>query len=241
MRGTPRDEWGLRPFALEPNYLKYPEGSCLIRMGDTWVVCTASVEESVPPFLEGKGKGWLTAEYAMLPGAGRGRTRRESTSGRPSGRSQEIQRLIGRSLRSAVDTSALGERTIAIDCDVLQADGGTRTASINGGFVALILAVRSLQKRGILAKNPIRSPVAGISVGLKNGNILVDLDYVEDSSCDVDMNFVMLEGGKLVEVQGTAEGAPFTAADSQKMLEHASRAIDRIIALQRTTLEAANA
>jgi ribonuclease PH len=208
-------------------------------MGDTWVICTATVEDKVPPFLTGKGQGWLTAEYAMLPGATNSRTRRESVAGRPTGRSQEIQRLIGRAVRACLDLKAFGERTLLIDCDVLQADGGTRTASINGAFVATALAVQSLQKRGVLATSPIRSAVAAVSVGLKGGDLLVDLDYGEDSSCDVDMNFVMLEEGKIVELQGTAEHGTFSPEDSQRMMLSASAAIGEIIAIQKETLQKA--
>ena len=236
MRSAGRNEIGLRPLTIQPQYLKYPEGSCLISMGETKVICTASVDETVPPFLEGRKKGWITAEYSMLPRSTHSRTRRDSSTGRPNGRSQEIQRLIGRALRACIDTSILGERTILIDCDVLQADGGTRTASINGGFVALALAVQWLQKQGKITASPLKSAVAAVSVGLKQGELLVDLDYNEDSSCDVDMNFVMLEGLRIVEMQGTAEGSSFSAEESQKMLKHASQAIERIITLQRNIL-----
>jgi ribonuclease PH len=221
---------------MEPAYLKYPEGSCYVRMGDTWVLCTATVEEKVPPFLTGKGKGWVTAEYSMLPRATDVRTRRESTSGRPNGRSQEIQRLIGRALRACVDTKALGERTLTIDCDVLQADGGTRTTAINGAFVALALAIRKLQERGTIATSPIKSAVAAVSVGIVNGELRVDLDYREDSGCDVDMNVVMLEGERIVELQGTAEKEPFSPKDAERMLAAASKAVQEIFAIQRDTL-----
>ncbi len=229
---------GLRPLEFVPNFIAYPAGSCLVKMGNTWVICTASIEESVPKFLEKKGRGWITAEYSMLPGSTHTRTRRETSTGKPNGRAQEIQRLIGRTLRAAVNMEALGERSILIDCDVIQADGGTRTASINGGFVALAMAVNSLQKKGIIATSPIKSSVAAVSIGMKNGEILVDLDYGEDSSCDVDMNFVMLEGDRIVEMQGTAEGTSFSAEDSQKMLGAATKAIRMIMELQKKVLQA---
>ncbi len=227
---------GLRPLSFEPNFLKHPDGSCLVRMGDTWVVCGATVDDRVPPWLEHKGQGWLTAEYSMLPCATNTRTRRESTVGRPTGRSQEIQRLIGRALRACLDMKSLGERTILIDCDVLQADGGTRTASINGAFVALALAVKSLQQKGKIASSPIRSAVAAVSVGLKENEVLVDLDYKEDSTCDVDMNVVMLQDGRIVEMQGTAERGTFSPADSQRMVQSASEAITEVINAQREVL-----
>jgi ribonuclease PH len=238
MRSSNRDDLGLRPISFEPKFIKYAEGSCLVRMGDTWVITTASIEEKVPPFLEGKGSGWVTAEYSMLPRATHTRSRRDSTSGRPTGRSQEIQRLIGRALRAALDVKLLGERTITIDCDVIQADGGTRIASINGAFISLALAVRWLQKNGKIATSPIKSAVAGVSLGLKKDEILLDLDYNEDSSCDVDMNVVMLENQRIVEMQGTAEGATFTAEQSQEMLQRAAVAIDRIMNAQRAALNA---
>jgi ribonuclease PH len=202
-------------------------------MGNTWVLATASVEEKVPPFLEGKKTGWITAEYSMLPRATHTRKRRESTAGRPDGRSQEIQRLIGRALRACIDTTLLGERTITIDCDVIQADGGTRIASINGGFVALAFAVRWLAEKKKIATSPVKSAVAGISVAMKSGEVLVDPDYDEDSTCDVDMNLVMLEGGRLVELQGTGEGGTFSPKESQEMLQRAMPAISKVIELQR--------
>jgi ribonuclease PH len=240
MRSPDRDDLSLRPISFEPIFLRNTEGSCLVKMGQTWVITTASIEEKVPPWLERKGGGWVTAEYAMLPRATHTRTRRESAAGRPNGRSQEIQRLIGRALRSAIDLKALGERTITIDCDVIQADGGTRIASINGGFICLALAVRWLQEKGKIATSPIRSAVAGVSIGLKEGEILADLDYNEDSKCDVDMNVVMLEKGRIVELQGTAEGATFSVAESQEMLKRASLAIERIMEAQHKVLHALN-
>lgn len=241
MRSPGRNELGLRPLILESGFIQHAEGSCLIRMGQTWVLTTASVEEKVPPFLDGKGKGWVTAEYAMLPRATHTRTRRESSQGRPSGRSQEIQRLIGRSLRACIDLKALGERTITIDCDVLQADGGTRTASINGGFVSLALAIQKLQKQDKLTSSPLQTAVAAVSLGIKNGNVLMDLDYKEDSSCDVDMNVVMLEGQRIVEIQGTAEGVAFSKEQVQNMLGHAEKAIQYIMRAQRKACELSNA
>ncbi|MFH1018770.1 MAG: ribonuclease PH [Pseudomonadota bacterium] len=239
MRATSRTASGLRPLSFEPDFIKYPDGSCLVRMGNTWVICSATVENKVPPWLEHKEQGWLTAEYSMLPCATNTRTRRESTVGRPAGRSQEIQRIIGRALRSCLDLKALGERTILIDCDVLQADGGTRTASINGAFVALASAVQSLQRKGTIASSPVRSAVAAVSVGLKGSEILVDLDYDEDSTCDVDMNIVMLEEGKIVEMQGTAERGSFSSGESQRMVQHASEAISEIMKAQKEILKKA--
>jgi ribonuclease PH len=236
MRSDKRSAGELRPLSFEKNFIKHPEGSCLVRMGDTWVLCTASVEERVPPFLEGKKTGWVTAEYSMLPRSTHTRTRREASTGRPNGRTQEIQRLIGRALRATIDTKILGERTITIDCDVLQADGGTRTASINGGFVALALAMAHLQKKGAVTASPIQSPVAAVSLGIAKGEVLVDLDYGEDSNCDVDMNVVMLEGQRIVELQGTAEKSAFTPDQSQNMIALASNAIVEILEAQKRCL-----
>jgi ribonuclease PH len=241
MRSPDRDNLGLRPLSFEPNYLAHAEGSCLVKMGRTWVIATASIEEKVPPWLERKGGGWITAEYAMIPRSTHTRTRREISSGRPNGRCQEIQRLIGRALRSCVDLKSLGERTITIDCDVIQADGGTRIASINGGFVSLALAVRWLQTKGKIATSPIKSAVAGVSIGLKGGEFLIDPDYNEDSTCDVDLNVVMLEKGKIVELQGTAEGATFSMEESGEMLQRASRSIARIMEAQAGVLQALHA
>src|SRR5262245_33322466 len=209
----------LRPLRITRHYTKHAEGSVLIAMGDTHVLCTASVEEGVPTFLKGKGRGWLTAEYGMLPRATNTRTRREAADGRQSGRTQEIQRLIGRSLRSVADLSALGERTIKIDCDVLQADGGTRCASITGACVALADAISWCRIHGLVEGEPLRDFVAAVSVGVVNGAPMLDLDYAEDSACDSDMNVVMTAGGGFVEVQGTAEGAPFTRAEMQTLVE----------------------
>jgi ribonuclease PH len=223
----------MRPVEIVPNYLMTAEGSALIKMGNTHVLCAASVEDSVPQFLRNSGKGWVTAEYAMLPRATAKRTPREVTKGRPSGRTHEIQRLIGRALRSVIDTSILGERTVAIDCDVIQADGGTRTASITGAFVALSLAVRQLMKFGSLKKSPIRDSVAAVSVGLVRGVPLLDLNYEEDSQADVDMNVVMTGTGKFVEVQGTAEHDPFDDAQMAQLIALARSGIAELAELQK--------
>jgi len=223
----------MRPVEIVPNYLMTAEGSALIKMGNTHVLCAASVEEGVPQFLRNSGKGWVTAEYAMLPRATAKRTPREVTKGRPSGRTHEIQRLIGRALRSVIDTSVLGERTVAIDCDVIQADGGTRTASITGAFVALSLAVRQLLKFGSLKKSPIRDSVAAISVGLVRGVPLLDLNYEEDSQADVDMNVVMTGSGKFVEVQGTAEHDPFDDLQMAQLITLARSGIAKLVELQK--------
>jgi ribonuclease PH len=223
----------MRPVEIVPNYLMTAEGSALIKMGHTHVLCAASVEEGVPQFLRNSGKGWVTAEYAMLPRATAKRTPREVTKGRPSGRTHEIQRLIGRALRSVIDTSVLGERTVAIDCDVIQADGGTRTASITGAFVALSLAVRQLMKFGSLKKSPIRDSVAAISVGLVRGVPMLDLNYEEDSQADVDMNVVMTGSGKFVEVQGTAEHDPFDDAQMAQLITLARSGIAKLVELQK--------
>ena len=223
----------MRRVEIIPNYLMTAEGSALIKMGNTHVLCAASVEDSVPQFLRNSGKGWVTAEYAMLPRATAKRTPREVTKGRPSGRTHEIQRLIGRALRSVIDTSILGERTVAIDCDVIQADGGTRTASITGAFVALSLAVRQLMKFGSLKKSPIRDSVAAVSVGLVRGVPMLDLNYEEDSQADVDMNVVMTGTGKFVEVQGTAEHDPFDDAQMAQLIALARSGIAELAELQK--------
>jgi ribonuclease PH len=223
----------MRPVEIVPNYLMTAEGSALIKMGHTHVLCAASVEEGVPQFLRNSGKGWVTAEYAMLPRATAKRTPREVTKGRPSGRTHEIQRLIGRALRSVIDTSVLGERTVAIDCDVIQADGGTRTASITGAFVALSLAVRQLMKFGSLKRSPIRDSVAAVSVGLVRGVPMLDLNYEEDSQADVDMNVVMTGSGKFVEVQGTAEHDPFDDAQMAQLITLARSGIAKLVELQK--------
>lgn len=225
----------LRPVELIPGYLELHPASCLVRMGRTWVLCAASVEERVPPFLEGRGQGWVTAEYGMLPASTQVRTPRERQA---SGRSQEISRLVGRSLRAAVDLKALGQRTIIVDCDVIQADGGTRTASITGGYVALALAVRGLLSRGVLASSPLRKAVAAVSAGVVGGQLLLDLDYAEDSQADADLNVAMSESGELVEVQGTAEGHPFAEATLQELLEMSRKGIQELLEAQRGALDA---
>jgi ribonuclease PH len=226
----------LRPIAIERGYTRHAEGSVLIAFGDTRVICTASVEEGVPAFLRGRGQGWVTAEYGMLPRSTHTRTDREAARGRQSGRTQEIQRLIGRSLRAVTDLGALGERTVKIDCDVIQADGGTRTASVTGAFVALHDAVSKLQERGVLDAPPIRDFVAAVSVGLYEGVAILDLDYAEDSRCDTDMNVVMTGAGAFVEVQGTAEGEPFSAAQMQSLVALAQRGIAQLVDRQKQAL-----
>ena len=226
----------LRPVRITRHYTRHAEGSVLIECGDTKVICTASIDESVPPFLRGKGKGWVTAEYGMLPRSTDSRMRREASSGKQSGRTQEIQRLIGRSLRAVCDMSLLGERSIQIDCDVIQADGGTRCASITGACVALFDAVSVLKARSLVAEDPIRDMVAAVSVGIVGGQPVLDLDYAEDSNCDTDMNVVMVGAGGIVEVQGTAEGAPFTRGEMDSMIGLATAGIQQLIAMQRQAL-----
>ncbi|MGA8033084.1 MAG: ribonuclease PH [Casimicrobiaceae bacterium] len=226
----------LRPLTITRGWTRHAEGSALIEAGDTRVLCTASVEEGVPPFLKGKGQGWLTAEYGMLPRSTNTRMRREAAEGKQSGRTQEIQRLIGRSLRAITDLAALGERTIRIDCDVLQADGGTRCASITGAYVALADAVTWCRGRGLLVGEPLRDRVAAVSVGVVAGTPLLDLDYAEDSGCDTDMNVVMTGAGGFVELQGTAEGAPFTREEFDALLELARAGIGQLHAAQRAAL-----
>jgi ribonuclease PH len=223
----------LRPTRLTPGFLIHPEGSVLIEAGQTRVICTASVEDKVPPFLRGAGKGWVTAEYGMLPRATSTRTVREASRGKVGGRTMEIQRLIGRSLRAVTNLKALGERTVWIDCDVIQADGGTRTASITGGFVALALALQGLKERGVLKRIPLTDHVAAISVGVVNGTPLLDLAYDEDSTAEVDMNVVMTGDGRFVEVQGTAEGEPFSRASHDALLALAETGIGQLLSLQR--------
>jgi len=226
----------LRPLRITRHYTTHAEGAVLIEVGQTRVLCTASVEESVPLFLKGKGQGWLTAEYGMLQRATNTRTRREAAEGRQSGRTQEIQRLIGRSLRAVLDLAALGERTIRIDCDVLQADGGTRCASITGGYVALADAIAWCRTRRGLASEPLRDRVAAVSVGVVAGTPLLDLDYAEDSGCDTDMNVVMTGDGGFVEVQGTAERTPFSRAEFDALLTLAQQGIARLHEAQRAAL-----
>jgi ribonuclease PH len=226
----------LRPVTITRHYTKHAEGSVLIAFGDTKVLCTASVEEKVPPHKKGSGEGWVTAEYGMLPRATHTRSDREAARGKQSGRTQEIQRLIGRSLRCVFDLKALGERTIHLDCDVIQADGGTRTAAITGAYVAAVDAVRTLQQSGKLVESPIRQGVAAISVGIVEGTPLLDLEYLEDSVCDTDMNVVMTAGGGFVEVQGTAEGVPFSDTEMAQLLALAHKGVRELIEAQRQAL-----
>ncbi len=237
MRPSGRSPVELRKLSNTRRYTRHAEGSVLIECGDTKVICTASIDEKVPPFLKGKGQGWLTAEYGMLPRSTNTRTEREAARGKQSGRTQEIQRLIGRSLRAVTSLNLLGERTIQIDCDVIQADGGTRTASITGAFVALHDAATYLKKRQMIREWPIQDHVAAVSVGVYKGVPVLDLDYPEDSACDTDMNVVMTGTGGLVEVQGTAEGAPFSRKEMDAMLDLAEKGIRQLIAAQRTALE----
>lgn len=227
----------LREVKITRNYTCHAEGSVLVEFGNTKVLCTASVEERVPPWLKGKGAGWVTAEYGMLPRATNSRNRREASSGKQSGRTQEIQRLIGRSLRAAIDLQALGEVQITIDCDVIQADGGTRTASITGGYVALVDAVNWLKAKGKLKKNPIFGQVAAISVGIYEGQPVLDLDYPEDSNAETDMNVVMNEAGGFIEVQGTAEGHAFRRDEMDAMLALAEKGVNELVAAQSAALE----
>jgi ribonuclease PH len=222
----------VRPIRFETGFTRYAEGSVLAVFGETRVLCTASVEDGVPPFLRGRGQGWITAEYGMLPRATHTRTRRESSQGRQSGRTQEIQRLIGRSLRAAANLQALGERTITLDCDVLQADGGTRTAAISGGWVALVLAVESLQASRKLTANPLHGQVAAVSVGIYQGVPVVDLDYAEDGNAETDMNVVMNEAGAFIELQGTAEGHAFRRDELDRLVELAGIGIREILSAQ---------
>ncbi|CAM4158696.1 ribonuclease PH [Psychrobacter arenosus] len=236
MRIDNRELNQLRPVTFERNYTKHAEGSVLVSFGDTKVLCTASVENGVPRWLKGQGKGWITAEYGMLPRATNTRNQREAARGKQSGRTQEIQRLIGRSLRAMVDLSKLGENTIYLDCDVIQADGGTRTASITGAAVAMIDALETLQKKKKLKADPLIGLVAAVSVGIKNGEVLLDLCYEEDASCDTDLNVVMTQKGEFIEIQGTAEEKPFTRAEADKMLDVAQAGIAELIAMQQTVL-----
>lgn len=227
----------LRVVRIMPNFMPYAEGSALIEMGRTRVICTATLEERVPPFKRNSGQGWLTAEYAMLPRATAQRTQRETGRGGPSGRTHEIQRLIGRSLRAVTDLSALGERTLTLDCDVLQADGGTRTASITGAYVALVLACRQLVRSGKIARLPIKGEVAAVSVGIVDATALLDLKYDEDSRAGVDMNVVGTGDSRFIEVQGTAEGEPFTQDEMDSMLSLAKTGLETIFTAQRAALE----
>jgi len=236
MRTDGRKLAQLRPIKITPSYIKTADGSVLIEMGDTKVICTAKLEERVPPFLRNSGKGWITAEYGMLPGSSATRIGRESSRGKVGGRTHEIQRLIGRSLRAIADLRSLGEKTIWIDCDVIQADGGTRTASITGAYVALIEAVRSWLGRGVISIDPIKDAVAAVSIGIVEGKILLDLCYEEDSKADVDMNFVMTGAGKFIEVQGTAEASPFTRRQMERMAEIAQTGIKELLKTQKNVI-----
>lgn len=236
MRSSLRAADALRTVRLTRHYTKHAEGSVLVEFGDTKVICTASVDESVPSFLKGKGQGWVTAEYGMLPRSTGSRMRREAASGKQSGRTQEIQRLIGRSLRAVIDLQKLGERQIQIDCDVIQADGGTRTASITGAYVALADAISGLLSSGKLTESPLRDHVAAVSVGIVAGQPLLDLDYIEDSGCETDMNVVMTGQGRFVEVQGTAEGEPFSREEMQALMALAEQGIAELVQLQKQAL-----
>jgi ribonuclease PH len=236
MRPDGRQPDQLRPITITPDWLKDPEGSALIKAGDTWVICTASVEERVPPFMKDSGKGWVTGEYSMLPRATNTRGGRG-----PNGRGKEIERLIGRALRASVDMKKLGQRSITIDCDVLQADGGTRTAAITGGFVALSLAVKRLMARGMIKSNPLLHEVAAVSVGIIGGEARLDLPYAEDSIADVDMNVIMTGGGKLVELQGTAEHDTFDRAQLDAMVDLAAAGIRQLVEAQRQAIAGARA
>ena len=236
MRPSARTTAELRPIRITRQFTKHAEGAVLVEFGDTRVICTASVEERVPPFLKGKGRGWVTAEYGMLPRATNTRMVREASRGRQDGRTMEIQRLIGRALRAVIDLEALGERTITMDCDVIQADGGTRTAAITGGFVALADAVRYLIGKRSIKKNPLHGQVASVSVGIYQGVPVLDLDYAEDSEAETDMNVVMNDGGGFIELQGTAEGAAFTRAELDALMGLAERGIRALIDAQRAAL-----
>ncbi|ADL69557.1 ribonuclease PH [Thermoanaerobacterium thermosaccharolyticum] len=231
-----RDPKSLRPIKITRNFNRYAEGSVLIEVGNTKVICTASIEDKVPPFQKGTGKGWITSEYSMIPRATETRTQRESTKGKQSGRTMEIQRLIGRALRAVVDLDALGEKTIWIDCDVIQADGGTRTASITGSFVALVDAMNKLLQKGVISKMPIKSFVAAVSVGIVGDNKLLDLCYLEDCNAHVDMNIVMTDKGEFIEIQGTGEGGPFSKDDFTELLGLAEDGLNKIIEIQKEAL-----
>ena len=237
MRPSGRQLDELRPVTIETGFTKHAEGSALIKMGDTHVLCTATIEDRVPPFIKGSGLGWVTAEYGMLPRATNTRMRREAASGKQGGRTVEIQRLIGRSLRAGVDRVALGERQITVDCDVLQADGGTRCASITGGWVALRLAVNKLMKAGDVTSDPLISPVAAVSCGIYAGQPVLDLDYPEDSEAGVDGNFIMLGSGQLVEVQMSAEGSTFSREQMTRLMDLAEKGVGELVAAQQAAAE----
>ena len=236
MRLSQRKNNELRPIEIIRNYTKHAEGSVLIKCGDTHVICNASIEKNVPSFLKGKSQGWITAEYGMLPRSTSTRMARESAKGKQSGRTQEIQRLIGRSLRSIIDLKKLGEITIQIDCDVIQADGGTRTASITGAYVALHDAILNILNKGIIKNSPIIDSIAAISLGVKDSDILLDLDYAEDSTCDTDMNIVMTGSGKFIEIQGTAEGVPFTRDEMNNLIDMAEQGIKKLTVIQNSLI-----
>ena len=238
MRPSQRQPSELRTIRITRNFTRHAEGSVLIEMGDTQVLCTASVEESLPSFLRGRGQGWVTAEYGMLPRSTHTRSAREAAKGKQSGRTQEIQRLIGRSLRAVIDLKALGERQITLDCDVLQADGGTRCASITGAWIALFDACQKLVAAGKLPANPVRDHVAALSVGIYKGEAVTDLDYPEDSDCDTDMNVIMTGSGGIVEIQGTAEGEPFTRTQMNQLVDLAEAGIRTLVAKQKEALAA---
>jgi ribonuclease PH len=236
MRPSGRNPDQLRAVSFERGFTKHAEGSCLVRFGDTHVLCTASLEERVPPWLKGGGKGWVTAEYGMLPRSTHERMRRESSAGKQSGRTQEIQRLVGRSLRAVVDLVALGERQITLDCDVIQADGGTRTAAITGSWIALYDCLKWMESRSMFKTWPLKDHVAAISCGIHNGVAVLDLDYAEDSTAGTDANFVMTGSGGIVEVQGTAEGEPFSQANLLELLAMARRGIDELVEMQKAAI-----
>ena len=236
MRPSGRKPHELRKVSFERGFSKHAEGSCLVRFGDTHVMCLATVEEKVPPWLKGAGKGWVTAEYGMLPRATGDRMRREAAQGKQSGRTQEIQRLIGRSLRAVVDLVGLGEKQITLDCDVIQADGGTRTAAITGSWIALHDALKWMEAREMFARNPLRDHVAALSCGIHNGEVVADLDYDEDSSAETDANFVMTGKGGIVEIQGTAEGEPFSQERFLELLSLAQKGIGELVELQKKAI-----
>ena len=236
MRPSKRQNNELRRVSFDRGFSLHAEGSCLVKMGNTHVLCTASLEERVPPWLKGKGRGWVTSEYSMLPRSTHERMRREVTRGQPSGRTQEIQRLIGRSLRAVVDLGKLGERQITVDCDVIQADGGTRTASITGGWIALHDCFQWMETRGMIGKDVMKDHVAAISAGIYDGEVVLDLDYPEDSEAQADANFVMTGAGGIVEIQGTAEGEPFSPAQFDEIMGLARQGIEELVALQKLTV-----
>jgi ribonuclease PH len=238
MRSDGRKERQLRPIVITPGYIKHADGSVLIEVGDTRVICTAKLEARVPPFLRNSGKGWITAEYGMLPGCSQERIARESSRGKVGGRTHEIQRLIGRSLRAVADLKLLGEKTVWIDCDVIQADGGTRTASITGAYIALMAGVGRWMKNGVIERTPVRDAVAAVSIGIVDGKVLLDLNYEEDSRAEVDMNIVMTGSGKFIEVQGTAEHVPFTKKKLDRMTEIAGQGIKELLNAQEKVLTA---